>query len=101
MNRLLICGAAGIAVLASRASAHPTDLAFASFGECNAALHQQDKTDRERVGWFFPSNGAAEVAMLNNWQCEYDPATQAWHFEGQPLGGHDLGNGNGKADPGY
>jgi hypothetical protein len=82
------------------ALAHPTAIPFASFGDCNAALNQINHDERVRVGSFFPSNGAAEVSMLNNWQCVYDGGTDAWYMDGQPLGGDNLGNGNGKAAPG-
>lgn len=97
-NLPFVIGISALA-LAAPGLSHPTTL-FDSFGECNAALNQQNKVDRERVGWFFPNNGAAEVNMLNNWQCVYDPGLGAWHFDGQPLGGDNLGNGNGKAQPG-
>lgn len=84
----------------SPALAHPTNELFDSFGECNAALNQENKEDRVLHADAFPNNGAAEIRMLNNWQCVYDPDLNAWHMEGQPVGGDLLGNGNGKADPG-
>jgi hypothetical protein len=87
-------------VFAGPASAHPTYILYDSFGACNAALQQDNRYDRVLHGDFFPNNGAAEVNMLNNWQCVYDTDLAAWHIEGQPLGGNDLGNGNGKANPG-
>jgi hypothetical protein len=90
---------AGVAV-AAPASAHPTSILYDSFGACNAALQQDNKFDRVLHGDFFPSNGAAEINMLSNWQCVYDPDLAAWHIEGQPFGGTNLGNGNGQADPG-
>jgi hypothetical protein len=82
------------------ATAHPTSILYDSFGECNAALQKDNRFDRNFFGSFFPSNGAAEVNMINNWQCVYDNDLAAWHIEGQPFGGTNLGNGNGKADPG-
>jgi len=81
-------------------TAHPTSILYDSFGECNAALQKDNKFDRNFFGSFFPSNGAAQINMINNWQCVYDDDLAAWHIEGQPFGGTNLGNGNGKADPG-
>jgi len=82
------------------ATAHPTGILYDSFGACNAALQKYNKLDRNQFGAFFPSNGAAQVDMLNNWQCIYDADLDAWQIGGQPGGGDNLGNGNGKADPG-
>jgi hypothetical protein len=87
-------------VLPGPAAAHPTNILFDSFGQCQAALVGYNHEERVVHGSFFPSNGAAEINMLNNWQCVYDADLNAWHIEGQPFGGNDLGNGNGKADPG-
>jgi len=100
MKKLCIVLALTTAAIAAPATAHPTNILYDSFGECQAALQQYNATDRVFFGQFFPNNGAAEVDMLNNWQCVYDPDLDAWHIEGQPHGGSDLGNGNGKADPG-
>lgn len=100
MNKFTALLAIGTLAAAGPAIGHPPDQSFESFGECQAELNKQNKVDRERVGSFFPSNGAAQVNMLNNWECEYDPDTDAWYFSGQPMGGDNLGNGNGKADPG-
>lgn len=88
------------AAVAAPAAAHPTSILYDSFGECNAALQQDNKFDRNLFADFFPNGGAAEVDMLNNWQCVYDPDLGAWHIDGQIAGGSNLGNGNGKADPG-
>ncbi|URD61776.1 hypothetical protein M8312_04480 [Sphingomonas sp. KRR8] len=98
MKKLLLL--IGLSLTASPSLAHPTGVLFDTFAQCNSALHQQDKTDRIRVGSFFPSNGAAEINMLNNWECVYDADLDAWHMSGQPFGGDLLGGGNGKADPG-
>jgi hypothetical protein len=100
MNKfVLIAGLAAVS-LSQAAAAHPTDILFDSFGACNAALQQQNKTDRILHGDAFPNNGAAEIRMLNDWQCVYDPDLNAWHMDGAPFGGDLLGNGNGNADPG-
>lgn len=86
-------------ILSSPAAAHPTDLLFDSFGQCQSALVAYNHVERVEHNSFFPSNGAAEINMQNNWQCVYDADLDAWHIEGQPFGGNDLGNGNGKANP--
>jgi len=94
----------GLAVTATflpgPAAAHPTNILYDSFGQCQSALVGYNQQERVAHGSFFPSNGAAEINMLNNWQCVYDSDLNAWHIEGQPFGGDDLGNGNGQADPG-
>jgi hypothetical protein len=100
MRKLMMIAVAVSALMPVAAGAHPTSILYDSFGECNAALQKDNAFDRNRFGSFFPSNGAAEVNMLNNWQCVYDSDLAAWHIEGQPFGGTNLGNGNGKADPG-
>ena len=100
MKKLCVILMLAGATVAVPAQAHPTSILYDSFGECNAALQKDNKFDRNLFGDFFPSNGAAEINMLNNWQCVYDPDLGAWHIEGQPFGGTNLGDGNGKADPG-
>lgn len=100
MKKIYATLALATAMIAGPAAAHPTNILYDSFGECQAALQQYNAQDRVFFGRFFPNNGAAEVDMLNNWQCVYDSDVSAWHIEGQPHGGNDLGNGNGKADPG-
>ncbi|MFL6722169.1 MAG: hypothetical protein ACJ8FT_10265 [Sphingomonas sp.] len=100
MKKLYMVLMLASAAVTAPASAHPTSILYDSFGECNAALQQDNHFDRDFFGSFFPSNGAAEVNMINNWQCVYDPDLNAWHIEGQPFGGTNLGNGNGKANPG-
>lgn len=99
--KTILAGAAVMTIFfAVPAGAHPTNILYDSFGQCQAALAGYNHADRVEHGAFFPSNGAAEVNMLDNWQCVYDTDLNAWHIEGQPFGGDDLGNGNGKADPG-
>jgi len=100
MKKLCVGLILGASVYAGSASAHPISILYDSFGACNAALQQDNQFDRVLHGDFFPNNGAAEVNMLNNWQCVYDTDIAAWHIEGQPFGGTNLGNGNGKANPG-
>ena len=97
MVTMMLTGGAGFS---APVTAHPTSILYDSFGECNAALQKDNKFDRNFFGSFFPSNGAAQINMINNWQCVYDDDLAAWHIEGQPFGGTNLGNGNGKADPG-
>jgi hypothetical protein len=100
MKKLYMILILASAAVTAPATAHPTSILYDSFGECNAALQQDNHSDRDFFGSFFPSNGAAEINMISNWQCVYDPDLAAWHIEGQPFGGTNLGNGNGKADPG-
>jgi hypothetical protein len=98
MKKLLMTGAVALVIIGSAATAHPTDEYFDSFGECQAALQQQNKVDRERVAGFFDSLGAAEVSMLDNFRCDYDPEEGAWHFVDLRFqGGGTLGNGNAAA----
>lgn len=101
MKKLLIGGAAMLVLAAGvPAGAHPTFILYDSFGACNAALQQDNKFDRDLFIDFFPNMGAAEIDMIDNWQCVYDPNAAAWHIDGQIEGGSNLGNGNGKANPG-
>jgi hypothetical protein len=100
MKKLYMILILASAAVTAPATAHPTSILYDSFGECNAALQQDNHSDRDFFGSFFPSNGAAEINMISNWQCVYDSDLAAWHIEGQPFGGTNLGNGNGKADPG-
>lgn len=100
MKMLPAALAIAVTLVGGSAIAHPTNVPFESYGKCTAELNQQNKVDRDRVGGFFPSNGAAQISMLNNWECEYDPDTDAWYFSGQMSGGDNLGNGHGQADPG-
>lgn len=100
MKTIFACLAVAAIVVSSPAAAHPTNILFDSLGQCQAALAGYNHAERVEHGSFFPSNGAAEINMQNNWQCVYDADLDAWHIEGQPFGGDDLGNGNGKANPG-
>ena len=100
MKIMLIGLALTAIVLSGPAAAHPTNILYDSLGQCQSALVGYNQVERVEHGAFFPSNGAAEVNMLNNWQCVYDNDLLAWHIQGQPFGGDDLGNGNGEANPG-
>ena len=99
--KIMLAGLALTAiVLSGPAASHPTNILYDSLGQCQSALVGYNHEERVEHGGFFSNNGAAEVNMLNNWQCVYDADLAAWHIEGQPFGGNDLGNGNGNANPG-
>ena len=100
MKRRFLIALAGGLLACAPAVAHPTDIPFDSFGACTAALNQVNHEDRDFVSQFFPSIGATEVDMLDTWTCQYDESTGAWYIHGEIGVGGNLGNGNGKADPG-
>lgn len=100
MKKIFAAVAVATIGLCAPATAHPTDIPYDSFGQCQAALSQFNKIDRDMFAEFFPNYGAATVDMIDSWWCEYDSGAGAWYIEGAPGVGGNLGNGNGKADPG-
>ena len=60
--------------------AHPTDVPYASRGECERAAAESAKNDRERLvaGGIFPTIGAAQSTFHEDWKCEYDDEARAW-----------------------
>ena len=75
----------GIAALASAGSvlAHPTDIAFETRGECEAAYAESSKLDRERLVdelGFFETYGAAQRTFKERFSCEYSEEDDAWYI---------------------
>ena len=66
--------------LASFAAAHPTDIAYDTRGECEAAYAEASKFDRERLVQLgvFESRGAAQRTFNELFACEYDETEEAW-----------------------
>lgn len=96
MKKVLMAGLIGVVAISGPALGHPTDIPFDSYGQCTAFLHQQDKIDRDNFSFLFQNNGQGAVVMLDNWDCEYDPGTDAWYIvDLRGSGGGALGNGNG------
>ncbi|GAA4007266.1 hypothetical protein [Sphingomonas humi] len=62
--------------------AHPTNVAYASRGECEAAAAESAKRDRERLValGIFKTIGAAQSTFHDDWQCEYDRDDDAWYI---------------------
>ena len=65
---------------AGSAAAHPTDVAYGSRGECEAAYAQASKFDRERLTelGIFPTPGSAQRTFRDRFVCEYDEDADAW-----------------------
>ncbi|MES2903867.1 MAG: hypothetical protein V4696_06760 [Pseudomonadota bacterium] len=70
----------GATVSVGGAFAHPTDIAYATRGECERASAESAKQDRERLVDFgiFPTTGAAQSTFHEDWRCEYDEVEDAW-----------------------
>ena len=62
------------------AMAHPTDVRYASRGDCERAAAESAKLDRERLValGIFPTIGAAQSTFHEDWRCEYDQEEDAW-----------------------
>ena len=65
---------------ASAAMAHPTDVPYATRGECEQASAVSAKQDRERLValGIFPTIGAAQSTFHEDRRCEYDEEEDAW-----------------------
>lgn len=65
---------------AGGAIAHPTDVPYATRGECERASAESAKQDRERLIalGIFPTIGAAQSTFHEDWRCEYDEEEDAW-----------------------
>jgi hypothetical protein len=62
------------------AIAHPTNVPYATRGECERASAESAKQDRERLDelGIFPTIGAAQSTFHEDWRCEYDEEEEAW-----------------------
>lgn len=76
LTTLLLGATAGL----SSAIAHPTNVPYATRGECERAAAESAKQDRERLvnAGIFPTIGAAQSTFHEDWRCEYDPEEDAW-----------------------
>ena len=74
--------ALGLTVCAGAAIAHPTNVAYASRGDCERAAAKSAKQDRERLvaAEVFPTIGAAQSTFHEDWRCEYDDEEDAWYI---------------------
>lgn len=74
----------GVVALATggAASAHPTNQAYDTRGECEAAFAEASKLDRERLVelGIFDSLGAAQRTFRDIFKCEYDEDEDAWYI---------------------
>lgn len=80
MKKLMIAVAATAVTAASVAVAHPTDIAFDTRGECEAAYAASSKLDRQRLVdlGYFDTKGAAQKTFNETFRCEYDEEEDAW-----------------------
>lgn len=66
-------------LLASQLSAHPTDIPYASRGECESAYAKFSKLDRERLNQIpGVTPGEAQRTFRDLFVCEYDRDAKAW-----------------------
>jgi hypothetical protein len=70
------------ALVPAAALAHPTDIAFGTRGECEAAYAASSKLDRERLVemGMAPTKGAAQRTFNETFRCEYDEEEDAWYI---------------------
>ena len=73
---LFLCASAS----GGAALAHPTDVPYATRGECERAAAKSAKEDRERLAalGIFPTIGAAQSTFHDDWRCEYDQQVRVW-----------------------
>ena len=66
----------------SGAIAHPTNVPYATRGECERAAAESARQDRERLvdRGIFPTIGAAQSTFHEDWRCEYDEEEDAWYI---------------------
>lgn len=60
--------------------AHPTDVAYQTRGQCEAAYAAASKLDRNRLvdQGIFDSKGAAQRTFNELFECQYDQQEDAW-----------------------
>lgn len=95
MRKLLICVGLIAASTLDSAVAHPTQLLFASRGECEREQAKVNNYDRQYVAepiFGIENNGQAQVFFLESFQCEYDASMNAWRMFNRM--GDDSGVGN-------
>ena len=80
MTRILIIMGLAAGLGSAAALAHPTDVAYATRGECESAYAAASKLDRGRLVelGFFESPGAAQRTFRDRFRCEYDEDAEAW-----------------------
>ena len=68
--------------LSAPVTAHPTDVPYASRGECEVAYADASKFDRQRLVdlGIFDTYGAAQSTFRDLFRCEYNPDEDAWYI---------------------
>jgi pyruvate-formate lyase len=63
-------------------AAHPTDIPFATRGECEAAYAAASKDDRDALvsAGIFKNTGQFQKGVRDLFQCEYIEEEQAWYI---------------------
>ncbi len=68
-----------VGALAAPAFGHPTDTAYASRGDCEAAYATASKLDRERLNTIpGVTPGEAQRTFHDIFRCQYDAEEDAW-----------------------
>lgn len=83
MKRLMILiTAATFAVPSGGAVAHPTDVPYATRGECEVAYAEANKTDRDFLvsKGVFDNNGQFQMGVRDLFECQYNEEAQAWYI---------------------
>ena len=82
MKKLILLIAAASVGQTSVAVAHPTNVPYATRGECEVAYETSSKLDRERLVnlGIFDTIGAAQSTFRDLFQCEYNPDEDAWYI---------------------
>jgi hypothetical protein len=80
MKKLVLLAAAIALGMPNAVVAHPTDVAYQTRGECEAAYAAASKFDRDRLVSLhvFDSKGAAQRTFNELFECQYDEDEQAW-----------------------
>jgi hypothetical protein len=80
MKKLISCAVLVAIGMVAPATAHPTDVAFETRGQCEVAYARSSKLDRERLLalGIVDSIGAAQSTFKDTFECQYDDEEDAW-----------------------
>jgi hypothetical protein len=84
MKKRLVLAIAATAVAGTPApvAAHPTDIPYATRGECEVAYAEANKQDRDFLvsKGVFDNNGQFQMGVRDLFECEYNEQEQAWYI---------------------
>jgi hypothetical protein len=78
----LAVAAAATTAIPAPVTAHPTDIPYATRGECEAAYAAASKEDRNSLvsNGVFDNNGQFQMGVRDLFECEYNEEEQAWYI---------------------